>query len=58
MIPVICDRQVLRHSVYLLGERGEADGTNFSQCLTLNFPHGLPDRDSKRLEPPSPDNCE
>lgn len=58
MIPVICDSQVLRHPVYLLGEGGEADGTNFSPCLTLNFPHSLPDRDSKRLEPTSPADCE
>lgn len=58
MIPVICDSQVLRHSVYLLGEGGEADGTNFSQCLTLNFLHGLPNRDSKRLETTSPSDCE
>lgn len=53
MIPVIRE-----HSVYLLGEGGHADGTNFSQCLTLNFPHGLPDRDSKRLEPMSLADCE
>lgn len=42
-LPVICDSQVLRHSAYLLGEGGEADGNNSSQCLTLNFLCGLPE---------------
>lgn len=58
MIPAICDSQVLRYPVYLLGERGEADGTNFLQCLTLNFSRGVPDRNSKRLESTSPADCE
>lgn len=55
---MICDSQVLRYLVYLLGERGEADGTNFLQCLTLNFSRGVPDRNSKRLESTSPADCE